>query len=53
MIEEETVNLNLRIPKELRDRFVSICKSKDTTASRELREYIRKYIAKNSQQKLI
>ena len=53
MTEDQIVNLNLRIPKELRDAFVAVCKSKDTTASRELREYIRKYIARNSQRNLI
>lgn len=49
----ETANMNLRIPIELRDVFVQICKDRDTTASRELREYIRKYVAKHSQQKLL
>jgi hypothetical protein len=51
--ENENVILNLRLSKELRDTFVQVCKSRDTTASRELREHIRKYISKYSQQKLI
>lgn len=52
-VNNETVNMNVRIPVELRDTFVQICNSRDTTASREIRDHIRKYIAKHSQQKLL
>lgn len=52
-VNTETVNMNLRIPAELRDTFIQACKARDTTASRELRDHMRKYIAKHGQQKLI
>ena len=53
VVNTETVNMNIRIPVELRDAFVQICNSKDTTASREIRDHIRKYIARHSQQNLL
>jgi hypothetical protein len=51
--KNDEVVMNIRIPRELRDTFISICKTKDTTGSREVREFMRKYIARHSQQKLL
>lgn len=41
---EATKLLTMRIPESLRDRFVALCKQNDTSASRELREFMRRYI---------
>lgn len=40
--------LLIRINVEDRDQFLSLCELNDTTAARELRRFIRKYIAKKS-----
>lgn len=37
---------------ELKDAFVETCKDMDTSAARELRAYMRKYIAKHGQESL-
>ena len=34
----------LRLDRELRDRFVEICAEHDTTAAREVRRFIKKFI---------
>jgi len=41
------------VDKELKDAFVNSCTAMDTTASREIRAFMRQYIAKNGQQRLI
>nr|WP_319246304.1 hypothetical protein [uncultured Celeribacter sp.] len=41
-------SLIIRLPKEDRDAFVALCDRLDTSASRELRDHIRKFIKKNS-----
>lgn len=41
------------VEKELKDAFVNSCLAMDTTASRELRQFMRQYLAKHGQQKLI
>jgi hypothetical protein len=41
------------VEKELKDAFVSSCLAQDSTASRELRLFMRQYLAKHGQQKLI
>jgi len=43
------VTLPVRLDPNLKKAFLAACNSKDTTASRELRDYMRKYIAKNGQ----
>ena len=37
---------------ELRDAFVECCKEQDTSSSRELRTYMRRYLAKHGQKDL-
>ena len=46
---DKQVQLVVKLPESLRDSFNKTCKGMDTTASRELREFMRKYIAKNGQ----
>ena len=38
---------------DLRDAFIDTCSDMDTSASRELRAYMRKYVAKHGQQFLL
>lgn len=40
--------LILRLSKAERDEFVALCKQMDTSAAREIRAFIRKFIRKNS-----
>ena len=44
---EEEVMMSVKLPRHLRDRFSAACKSRDSSASRELREFMRKYLSKN------
>lgn len=39
--------LILRLDKTERDEFVALCKAMDTTAAREIRHFIRKFMKKN------
>ena len=50
---DDDVVFTFRLTRVMRDGFNDSCKSHDTTSSRELRTYIRTYIAKNGQGKLI
>lgn len=47
-----TVQLPIKLDAELKDAFISACKSNDSTASQELRNFMREYIRKNGQQDL-
>jgi len=49
----ENQQFSYSVSTDLRDAFVQCCKDQDTNASRELRGYMRRYIAKNGQEKLI
>lgn len=42
--------LVLRLPKEERDAFVSLCDDLDTSAAREVRRFIRDFLARNAEQ---
>jgi hypothetical protein len=41
------------VEEELKDAFVNACLAMDSTASRELRGFMRNYLAKHGQQRLI
>lgn len=43
---EEDVKLVVRIEAELRDAFIEACQEQDTTASREVRRFIRDFLAR-------
>jgi hypothetical protein len=52
--QKESLNtFTFAVEKELKDAFVNSCVSMDSTASRELRQFMRQYLAKHGQQKLI
>jgi hypothetical protein len=42
--------LIIRINRVERDRFLDICDESDTTAAREIRKFIRKFVKKNKDQ---
>lgn len=45
--QEEEVKLVVRIEAELRDAFIETCQAMDTTASREVRRFIRDFLAQS------
>ncbi|KAA1174612.1 hypothetical protein [Photorhabdus heterorhabditis] len=49
---DRDVNLNIRVEKDLRDAFSRACQLADSSASRELRHFMRQYVAKHAQQQL-
>jgi hypothetical protein len=52
--QKEALNtFTFAVEKELKDAFVNSCVAMDSTASRELRQFMRQYLAKHGQQKLI
>ena len=44
---EKDVSLVVRLPAALRKNFIEMCETRDTTASREVRNFIREYVLKN------
>lgn len=42
-------NLTIRVPAEMRDRFLQVCKAKDVTASQILRAAMRDFLETNAQ----
>lgn len=47
-----TVILPIKIDKDVKNSFISVCKSQESDASKELRKFINDYIKKHSQQDL-
>lgn len=45
-------NLTIRVPAEMRDRFLQVCKAKDVTASQILRAAMRDFLERNPQPSL-
>lgn len=45
--------MNFRVEKELRDAFLKACNSNDETGAQVLRKFMREYVEKNAQGKLI
>lgn len=46
------VQYPIRVDKDLKDHFISICKNNESTAAQELRKFMKDYIKKNQQQDL-
>ncbi len=44
-VDKKNSQLVLRLGREERDTFVALCKDRDTSAAREVRRFIRRYIA--------
>lgn len=49
---EQRINFTIRIEKDLKQRFISVCKANETDASKEMRKFIKDYLSKNSQAKM-
>jgi len=47
--DTQTVNYTIRLDRELKDRFVKTCKAMDSDSSKEIRKFMKKYLAENSQ----
>ena len=47
--ENKEIRMNIRVEEALRDAFVASCRGQDTTAARELRDHMRRYVAKHGQ----
>ena len=52
LVEPETVLLQVRMPKDLRDAFMRAAKAADDNASRLVRLWIREYVTRQRQQEL-
>lgn len=53
-VQKESLNtFTFAVDKELKDAFVNSCVLMDSTASRELRAFMRQYLAKHGQTKLL
>ena len=50
-ISKKDCQLLIRLNREERDAFVQLCDEQDTSAAREIRKFIRSYLAKNSKKK--
>lgn len=44
--------LPVKLDRELKDAFISCCRSQESSASQELRKFMRDYVRKHSQQDL-
>ena len=49
--DRKNSQLVLRLDKAERDAFVSLCKDRDTSAAREIRRFIRRFVAKHGSRK--
>jgi hypothetical protein len=49
---EKTVMLVTRVPESLRNRFLEICRAEDTTAAREVRNFLKEFVRKRQQGEL-
>ena len=48
---KKDVPFTIRVPKELKDRFIEVAKQNDTSASKELRDFMRKYVVSTKGQR--
>lgn len=46
------VQLPIKLDSELKDAFISVCNSQDSTASQEIRKFMKSYIKKHGQHDL-
>lgn len=47
-VNKKDCQLVVRIKREMRDDFISLCEEMDTTAAREVRKFVNGFIKKNS-----
>lgn len=46
-------NFTIRVEEDLKQRFINVCKANETDASKEIRKFIKKYLAENSHLELL
>jgi hypothetical protein len=51
-MDQKEVQFGIRVPNDLKEGFVEVCKRQDTTASREIRAFMVKYIKEHGQKSL-
>jgi antitoxin component of RelBE/YafQ-DinJ toxin-antitoxin module len=51
MQNKNKVNFTIRIDKELKDRFVKVCKQNDTDSSKEIRRFVKTFLEQHAQKK--
>jgi len=49
MQDKKMIHKTIRVEKELWNRFMKIAKAKDSDASKEIRKFIKRYVADNSE----
>lgn len=49
---EQRTNFTIRVEEDLKQRFIAVCKANETDASKEMRKFIKDYLAKHSQTKM-
>lgn len=47
--KKKDAQLVLRLPKDVRDRFIDACQDVDTTAAREVRKFIKRFLKRYDQ----
>lgn len=52
-MESDKTSLPVRVDQHLKDAFIEACRSNDTTASQELRRFMRDYVKKHAQKSLL
>jgi len=52
-MEKKLVLFNIKLEKDLRDAFVATCSEQDSTAAQEVRKFMRDYVKKHGQKKLV
>lgn len=46
---DNKVNFNVKVERDIKDRFIKVCENNDTKASQEIRKFMRDYLQKHSQ----
>ena len=48
-VDKDFVRLNVNLSREIKDRFLAVAKANDTDGTKLIRQWIKEYLAKNSQ----
>lgn len=51
-MDKVTIQLPIKVDRQLKDAFISCCRSQESTASQEVRKFMKEYVKKHSQQDL-
>jgi len=50
--DKDYVRLNINLPRDLKERFITVAKANETDSSKLMRLWIKDYLSKNSQQEM-